>query len=700
MNLNDVFNRKKKGEFTPLSLFPADSKCLTSLPIGRVVPVYRNSLIQGNKIMLDASGVARMMTMNAPVLNDYKLVLSAYFVPYTSFDDFFKSTYMRNKIYNNTSNVSVQSKILHAREFFDGATPNADRVHPISVPFSTLGGTKLVGSLADHLGYFIASNVDISSTTAYFGDIATTSGNRVAKEYTEAFNSVSKHCVWNNDNEEYSGSNAFGNKATGTACTTHALCFDAYALCLQGASDYLSSFNGASYPIVGNDGNENVWRDSLMIAVTQRELFGLQVPTALYTDANDPKLKWSYWYGDMTVSDITESYHNYITDYYKMLNSNIANFSANVIPWLTYHRIYSDYFLNENLIDAEDFRDVIGEAYLNKATQTSRTLSQLFTAKADAKITTVGNYKIKDRADLGFFASYMAKGECLPVPWAKDYFTGAQVETTSINGGTPFANFKNTNGGSSTPVGSTIDEFRFNKIYAKFKDLVARFGYSYKKNTGAIYGHTPSDDTLNRSQSLGMREFSVNVGSVMQTSSSTDNSTLGSFAGVGATGINGSKWEWTADESGEFMVLAWVVPTSCANVYGLDRSIFKTSYYDYLLPQFGGIDYQDLYTGEVYPTGSNDTNRFAYVERYWEYMMSRDTVTGEMRNKYKDWTSDRFLTSRPSISLHSSPEFFYMTNKDDLHRVFMDGANDPVIAKINFNGTVTRQLPEKIMTDL
>lgn len=694
MNLVDVFNRKKKAEFTPLSLFPADSKCLTSLPIGRAVPVYRNSLIQGNKITLDADGLARLMTMNAPVLNDYKLVLSAYFVPYTSFDDFFKSTYMRNKIYANTSNVGMQSRILHAREFFDGATPATDRVHPITVQFKTLAGTRLVGSLADHLGYYIGSNAEPNDI--YYTANSGSSYNRA--NAVEAPNR--RGLIWSANDDMYMEQSWFAEKQTNPVY--HARTLDTYAVLIAlGYSEDL-----ASYAFIEDFVGQDISADPLLVAVVQRELHGVLVPTSLYTTSDDPKLQWRYWFGDTTVSDITDSYYNYIRDFGLMIDTGIGTFEANVIPWLTYHRIYSDYFLNENLIDAEDFRDVIGEAYLNKAMNPAYTLGQLFHSKNDAKYTTEGNYKLKSRSDLTFFAKFMARGECLPVPWAKDYYTAAQVETTSINGGSPFANFDHinrssaNNGGATTPVGTTINEFRFNKIYAKFKDLVARFGYSYKKNTGAIYGHTPSDDTLNRSQSLGMKTFTVNVGSVMQTSSSTDNSTLGSFAGVGACGINANGWDWTADESGEFMVLAWVVPTDVANVYGVDRSILKKSYYDYLLPQFGGIDYQDMTNAEVFPTGYNDGNRFAYVERYWEYMMSRDTVTGEMRNKYIDWSADRFLKSRPSVSFQSSPEFFYMCPSDGLNRPFMDMANDPVIAKINFRGTVTRQLPEKIMTDL
>ena len=339
-------------------------------------------------------------------------------------------------------------------------------------------------------------------------------------------------------------------------------------------------------------------------------------------------------------------------------------------------RIYSDWFLNPIYTACEDFRDMIGYGYLAYTG---------VDAGVDAFVENfniTNNAKLKADPTLDFFANYVRNGQCFPVLWKKDQLTSI-VQTDAA---------------STVAIGTTIGENFYNRMYAKFKDLVARMGKDYRSNTTALYGHSVGDNSLQRSQVIGYKSFDIKVGEIAQTSKSDKDSNLGSFAGYALSRDFAGMFDWTAEENGMVMICAYVRPQYIAIAGQVDKSVYKGQYLDYLIPEFGGVGYQAVQASRFDFT-QPQSKTLGLEERYAEYMSVPNEVSGDMLDAYSYLTSDRLF---PQLYQFGTADFYknlYMWDTEQLHRVFQNTLNDPVALVAFFDGTVTRQLPATIRTD-
>lgn len=400
------------------------------------------------------------------------------------------------------------------------------------------------------------------------------------------------------------------------------------------------------------------------------------------TDGKFPSLiPYDELFGKTTLVQLQNAYRSYVESLWISANRNLQ---WNSVYWLTYQRIYADWFLNEHYTKHEDYLDMIGSGYLAgyQSLQNSdgKSMEDWFAA---GQITDGNNPKIAADSTLSYFGNRIAAGECMPVLWSLDCVTNL-IQSTST---------------SSTPVGQSITENFYNRFYARFKDLINRMGPDYRRNARALYGKGPDDASLLRSQVVGYRSFNVQIGDVAQNSESTQNSTLGQFAGYAVSRDKAGSFDWTAQESGVFMVLAWVRPKYTCFADLVPRSLYKSEYMDYLLPQFGGVGYQDFAYKQLCPTSENPDSRLGFEERYSEYMMMDNECSGLMRTSMAYYNCNRIGTPCYTPGTADYYHLLYMDEESDLQRVFVDNVNDPVLISAYFNGNVTRQLPATIKTE-
>ena len=149
MKTINPFKRLNKEDFIPCSLFPASKVCDTSMDIGRATPLYCLDMVAGNRVSLYVSQLTRFQPMLAPVMTNYSVEFGAFFVPYVALDEFFSSTWFRT----NCQNTDVQRRsVLRAREFFNPAIDNSEKVHPWFFDTKRCGkNVHWVGSVYDHL---------------------------------------------------------------------------------------------------------------------------------------------------------------------------------------------------------------------------------------------------------------------------------------------------------------------------------------------------------------------------------------------------------------------------------------------------------------------------------------------------------------------------------------------------------------------
>ena len=390
---------------------------------------------------------------------------------------------------------------------------------------------------------------------------------------------------------------------------------------------------------------------------------------------------WTDLFGKNTITQVQGAYRSYVESIWISARRNLE---WNSSWWLCYQRIYADWFLNEHYTKHEDYLDMVGAGYIAGAqsiyNSDGKTMDDWFTA---GNLSSGNNPKVGADSTLSYFADRIAKGECMPVLWSLDCVTNLRQSITT----------------SSTPVGSTITENFYNRFYARFKDLINRMGPDYRRNARALYGKGPDDASLLRSQVVGYRSFDVQIGDVAQNSQSTNDSTLGQFAGYAVSRDRAGSFDWTAQESGVFMILAWVRPKYTCFSDLVPRSLYKKEYMDYLIPQFGGVGYQDFANKQLNPTDKNPNSRLGYEERYSEYMMMDNECSGLMRTSMAYYNSNRIGTPCYTPNTADFYHLLYMDEESDLKRVFVDTYNDPVLISAYFNGNVTRQLPATIKTE-
>lgn len=727
MKLINPFDRLKKHENVPLSLFPANKITRTTMPIGRAVPLYCIDMMQGNRLKLSVDQLTRFMEMNGPVMQNYEVTYGAFFVPDVSFDRCFQSSWFRQ----NAGLTDVQQKlVLSMRDFFNPATADSLRVHPAKISIQQVGGTK-VGSLYNHLGYPTYGIVEFHNSSAPFADPSSHVGFYASITLLTSQDSVTTEknyispddmfispllggvVTYLSDNTRMGTIESMGykviNSGTLIESQTECLPFALWAINKSGLGSNLNKFTlyyddgtqtttyGFTYfknsvatnvsyikafDIKSADGTD----PELQLAV----LYNIRAAAALYSltvgDINNsdaiydtykseaPKFK-DFW-PNSRIEDLYQEYRQYISD-----NLNLQLYGEqkfNLRRWLAYNMIYADYFLNPIYTAREDFTDMIGCGYISLAQGTPMQTS--FNSY---------NKKVAAKPDLKFFADYIANGECYPVLWKKDQLTSI-VQTDAS---------------ADVAIGSTIKENFYNRCYAKFKDLIARLGQDYRTNTSALYGHKINDASLLRSQVIGYKSFDVQIGEIAQTSQSTENSSLGQFAGY-ALSHNRERnnlFDWTADENGQIMVLCWIRPKYVAISNMIDRSILKDQYLDYLLPEFGGVGYQDVSAYQLDIRNINTANsKVGIQERYSEYMSVPNEVSGLMLTSMSYLNADRLDENIYSYDNGSNPDWYknlYMWNTDALHRIFQVQDIDPVAVAAFFSGNVTRQLPAFIRTD-
>lgn len=405
------------------------------------------------------------------------------------------------------------------------------------------------------------------------------------------------------------------------------------------------------------------------------------VPSTKTIELVGDVMPYSDLLGKTTIVSVQGAYRSYVENLWISTNRNLQ---WNSVYWLAYQRIFADWFLNEHYTKHEDYLDLVGAAYIAGAqslqNDDSKTMTDWFTA---GDIADGNNPKLLEDPTLSYFGDRIAKGECMPVLWSLDCVTNLRQSTST----------------SSTPIGQSITENFYNRFYARFKDLINRMGPDYRRNARALYGKGPDDASLLRSQVVGYKSFDMQIGDVAQNSESTKDSTLGQFAGYAVSRNRAGSFDWTAQESGVFVVLAWVRPKYTCFADLVPRSLYKSEYMDYLIPQFGGVGYQDFAYKQLNPTDTNPDSRLGYEERYSEYMMMDNECSGLMRTSMAYYNSNRIGTPCYTPNTADFYHLLYMDEESDLKRVFVDNFNDPVLVSAYFNGNVTRQLPATIKTE-
>lgn len=202
---------------------------------------------------------------------------------------------------------------------------------------------------------------------------------------------------------------------------------------------------------------------------------------------------------------------------------------------------------------------------------------------------------------------------------------------------------------TAATINSLRQAFQIQRMYEKD----ARGGTRYTEILRAHFGVVSPDARLQRSEYLGGSSDRINIQQVPQTSSTDDKSPQGNLAAFGlASGMSGFRKSFT--EHGYVIGLV-NVRADLNYQQGLNKLWSRKTRFDFYWPSFAHLGEQAVLNKEIYLQGTaEDDEVFGYQERYAEYRYHPSQITGQLRSTCATpldyWHLAQKFTSLPKLN--------------------------------------------------
>lgn len=233
----------------------------------------------------------------------------------------------------------------------------------------------------------------------------------------------------------------------------------------------------------------------------------------------------------------------------------------------------------------------------------------------------------------------------------------------------------------------------------KWREISLTGNQDYKDQIEKHFGVNVSSVRSNLCEWLGGSSDNIDINEVVNTNlqgiNSGNSEAQSDIAGKGI-GVVGGKQSFEATEHGIFMCLYHSVPILDYEDSVTDPIIFKTSRYDYAIPEFDKVGMQSVPAitlspnfVDFTPSSSTDTGigastdkfvSLGYAPRYVEYKTSIDTVSGAFTTTLPYWVTmvnkDYFSAYLQSLgSIKGKLNYlFFMVNPNIMDSVFVSQA--------------------------
>lgn len=176
-------------------------------------------------------------------------------------------------------------------------------------------------------------------------------------------------------------------------------------------------------------------------------------------------------------------------------------------------------------------------------------------------------------------------------------------------------------------INSLRQAFQVQRMYEKD----ARGGTRYTEILRAHFGVISPDGRLQRSEYLGGSSAPIQINQVAQTSSTDSESPQGNLAAFGLVS-SGSGFTKSFTEHGYVIGLV-NVRADLNYQQGLNKMWSRKTRFDFYWPSFAHLGEQAVLNKEIYLQGNaEDDEVFGYQERYAEYRYHPSQITGQLRS--------------------------------------------------------------------
>lgn len=407
-------------------------------------------------------------------------------------------------------------------------------------------------------------------------------------------------------------------------------------------------------------------------------------------------------------------------------------------PWRAYRWIWNEYYRDENLMDAVQVSQYLGNGSSSDSTRISSADYDVLLRRCWRKDYFTSALPFQQRGTspalpisgvLPVSFSSLAINSPAFVSSANNFATNylrakSKGDATIVNNGV--LSWQSDQSFDVGAVGFHLDKligspdisasvnlqdaatFDVNQIRTAFQvqkwlERNARGGVRYTEYLRSHFGIAPSDARLQRPQFIGSCRSPWLVNEVLQTSETNSSVTpQGNQAGQAINLSRNNLGKFRSYEYGYILVLASVVPKSLYQ-QGIPRYLSRRHNLDFYTPEFSHLSEQPVKNKEIYYSsnlGSDSSNddTFGFQPIWNEMRFIPSKVTGHMRTGASDYSFDywhfgRYFANQPKLNKDFLTIGGTIESRNELMRVFAVHDENPFIINVGLSIKALRPMP-------
>ena len=343
----------------------------------------------------------------------------------------------------------------------------------------------------------------------------------------------------------------------------------------------------------------------------------------------------------------------------------------NALPFVAYHKIWNEWFRDENVQTPVDIESLFQNNGLNYLRQVAKVHDYYCSAlPAPQKSASVA-------LPLGTFAPVVTQSTEHTTSGApalklrRDTNGSTSTGTVGVNSGTLATGSSSTNPGTNylypsnlyadlaNATAASINAIRLAFALQRFAEKQGLGGSRYREVLKSFFGVTIPDYTVQVPEYLGGKRIPLSITQVLQTSSTDNVSPLGATGAFSNTGFTDNGFTKSFNEYGILMAVG-CVRTLQSYSQGISKSFTRNRRFDYYWTSFANLGEQPVYKYELYADSTTfvanaSASVFGYQEAWADYRYSPVLVTGNFAPDANDttltaWTYTNKFASAPVLN--------------------------------------------------